>query len=179
MRSFLFVLIFIVFTKQALATPEGEKAFATFETYCLANITQPQRIDTMLSAVGIKPLPTEIAKAILMPQKGKAWLVAKGISIALTEEGTCTVSAPYVSGEETKGIFKKYIKNIKITSETMGSQLQDIYAITYPDLSTGDLSRTIVMITTTNMKSIDGIIFNALPEKLALKNNLKIKNWPK
>ena len=179
MRNFLFVFIIILFAKQALATPESETAFATFETYCLANITQPQRIDTMLSASGIKPLPKEMAKALLMPKKGKAWLVYKGISIALTEEGTCTVNAPYVNGEEAKSIFNNYIKNIKITSETMGSQVQDIYAVTYPDLSAGYLSRIMVLITTNSLKSIDGIIFNALPEKLALKENIKIKNWPK
>jgi len=184
MKNFIIIvtIIFLYFSENltpAFAAQKDEEAFAAFETFCLFNMNNPKNIESMLSSAGNKLLPKEMSDAILAPKKGKAWMIKKGVSVGLTNDGVCIVAAPYVNGDETKNLFQKYVKNIKITSENMGSQVQDIYAVTYPSLETGDLSRMIVFITTTNLKSINGIIFNALPEKLAIENNIKIHDWPK
>jgi hypothetical protein len=53
-----------------------------------------------------------------------------------------------------------------------------MYAVTFRDAKSGDTAKTLVSITTSNLKSIDGIILSTLPEKLALENNIRVSNWP-
>lgn len=168
--------------KPVFAASGDEEVFAAFEWFCLSHLQKPENIELLFPPLGIQPLPQDKAEAFLAPQKGKAWLipgsVTKGFVVTLTDNGVCTVNGPYVNSKETQGIFEKNTKNIKLASEAAGSQTQDMYAVTFRDANSGDIAKTFVSITTSNLKSIDGITLSTLPEKLALESDIHVSKWP-
>lgn len=169
--------------KSAFASSSDEEVFAAFEWFCLSHLQKPETIEQLFPPLGIQPLPQDQADAFLSPQKGKAWIIpgsiTKGFVVTLTDSGVCTINGSYANGKETQNIFEKNTKNIKLTSETVGSQTQDVYALVFSGANGVNMAtKALVSITTSNLKSIDGIILTAMPEKLMLENNIHINNWP-
>lgn len=177
------VLLALVVSSPAWATAKEEEVYAAFETFCLTHINQSAEIPKMFARVGVKPLPAERAEAFLAPQKGTAWMM-KGketnLIITLTDAGVCTTSAPYASGKATTELFEKLLRHKKLATEDMGGQQQTIYAVTFPSSAKigGPTSHALVLVTTSKLSSIDGVIINVMAEKMVAESGVTVPKWP-
>lgn len=171
---------FLVASAPASAGTTEEEVYAAFEAFCLAHIDQPAEIIKTLANVGVKPLPSDRAEAFLAPQKGTAWVLKKQtkFAITLTDKGVCSVSAPYISGKETTRLVEKHLRHRKLNSESAGSQVQVMYAVTFPSPNGAADAHILVMLTTSGLSSIDGVIINAMPESMLREGDATVSSWP-
>lgn len=153
---------------KASAGPAEDEIFASFETYCIAHLNQPEKIPELLRLAGGSQMSEDVAKGFLGPQKGRAWLhktKSAQFSLVLTDEGVCTIGSPEVNGSIVKGLFEKHSKIKRLRIENIGSEKREFYSLTQADQYGGEEIYAMVMITTSNLQSVDGVFLNAIPEK--------------
>jgi hypothetical protein len=165
----------------SLAGPAEDEVHAAFEWFCLSHLGRTEAIPALFEQIGVAPLPQDIAKPLVAPQEGDVWLMNGEHSrflVSLTEEGVCSVTGPDVRAETSIELFEANIRHRRLGTERIGSQIQDVFAVTFPDPAGGPDGHAIVMLTRSNLASIAGVILNALPEQLARKEEITIPEWP-
>lgn len=77
--------------------PPAQDAFSElFDTACMQHIGAPARLQALMDANGLTPLPAAEAATLLQGQQGVAWMVplASGrYAVSWADDGTCTVYA--------------------------------------------------------------------------------------
>lgn len=182
MKAFLILLLPLFLTTgfSATAGEVEEEVFASFEWFCLSHLNEPETIAPLFAPLKIEPLPKEKADMFLAPLTGQAWFVpgtnTRGFIVSITDKGVCNVYGPDAEGNVAKELFEKHIKNKKLDALDEGSQTTEMYAVSYP-VSAGKV-RAMVSVQTSKLASVKGATFSALPEKLAVKEGIKIPAWP-
>lgn len=165
----------------ANAGPVEDDAYAAFETFCLSHLNQIDAVPALFEQIGILPLTDKQAKPFLAPQTGKAWLYRSKHArhvVMITDQGICSVTSPEAKGKIVRMLFEDNTQHTKLNSESMGSQTQDVYALTFPDPAGAKDGHAIVMITTSKLKSVDGVFLNALPENIIRQAGMSVPKWP-
>jgi hypothetical protein len=165
----------------AFAGPEEETILATFEALCLEHINDPGSIATITPRMGLIAVPDDKKVEFLGSQPGRAWINLDRTNryiLTITDEGSCGVSAPYVSGATTLALLLQNSRGTQLDTERIGSEIQSVYAITRPDRFGKADIHALVLITTSNLQSVDGIQLTAIPESLARKQGTTIPDWP-
>ena len=98
--------------------------------------------------------------------------------VTLTEQGVCSIAGPRADGQVSTELFEHNIRHKKLTSDRIGSEIQDVFAVTFPDPYSGPDLHVIVMLTRSNLPSIGGVILNALREQLAGEAGINVRDWP-
>ncbi|WP_312706268.1 hypothetical protein [Stenotrophomonas sp.] len=79
------------------AAPVAQDPFSElFDTACMQHIGAPARLQALMDANGLSPLPAAEAATLLQGQAGVAWMVplASGrYAVSWADDGTCTVYA--------------------------------------------------------------------------------------
>jgi hypothetical protein len=158
-----------------------DEVHAAFEWFCLSHLGRTEDIPTLFEHIGVPPLSDDQARPVLAPHQGSAWLMDGEHSrfiVALTEQGACSLFAPYADRAKSTELFKTHIRHRKLVTERVGSQTQDVFAVTFPDAIGGSDEHALVMLTTSNLDTIQGVMLNALPEELAVEAGISIPEWP-
>lgn len=174
-------LLFVTMNGVALAGPEEETILATFESLCLEQINDPGSIATIAPRMGLVAVPDDKKVEFLGSQPGRAWISLNKTNryiLTITDEGSCGLSAPYVSGATTLDLLLQNSRIAQLDTERVGSEIQSVYAITRPDRFGKADIHALVLITTSNLQSVDGIQLTAIPETLARKQGTIIRAWP-
>jgi hypothetical protein len=165
----------------AFAGPEEETVLATFESLCLEQINDPEAIATTAPRMGLVAVPDDKKVEFLGNQPGRAWInlnKTERYILTITDEGSCGLSAPYVSGATTLDLLFHNSRIAQLDTERVGSEIQSVYAITRPDRFGKADIHALVLVTTSNLQSVDGIQLTAIPETLARKQGTIIRAWP-
>ena len=83
-----------------------------------------------------------------------------------------------MSGATTLDLLLQNSRIAQLDTERVGSEIQSVYAITRPDRFGKADIHALVLITTSNLQSVDGIQLTAIPESLARKQGTTIPDWP-
>lgn len=163
---------------------ESEQVFGAFEFICLEQLRSQERIPQLLKNIGAIELSADQAAVFLAPQSGRAWMMRPAgeaidpFVIALSDTTACTVMAPKAKGAHVLALFQEHTRNAKIQEKRIGSQIEHWFAVSHDDqFRDGDV-HAVVLITTSRLFSMKGIIINALPEAILAKSGIRAPTWP-
>ncbi len=163
---------------------ESEQVFGAFEFICLEQLRSQERIPQLLKNIGAIELSADQAAVFLAPQSGRAWMMRPAgeaidpFVIALSDTTACTVMAPKAKGAPVLALFQEHTRNAKIQEKRIGSQIEHWFAVSHDDqFRDGDV-HAVVLITTSRLFSMKGIIINALPEAILAKSGIRAPTWP-
>lgn len=165
----------------SLAGPPEEEVYAAFEWFCLSHLSRRDLIPELFEQIGVAPLPDDKARPFLAPQKGVAWLMQGSQSafvVMLTEQGVCSLAGPRVNAQETAELFKANVRHRRLGMGRFGSQIEEAFAVTFPDRYGDSDEHAIVILTRSNLPSMTGIFLNALPEHVAREAGINVPDWP-
>ena len=174
----LFALLFCNFP--AKANDAEEDIYAAFEWFCLSHLKEPDTIPILLKDSPFVELPKDIAEKFLAPQSGRAWMHDEKHKtvLALTDKNICSIMNTGSDGSAILKFFLDFTNNIKLDTINMGSQFQDVYAVTFPDAKGKGDGHAIVMITLSKLPSYKGIIMNSMSENTAKEIGINYNKWP-
>jgi hypothetical protein len=184
-KYFLFlgvILLLLLPAKLLIAGPKEEVQFAGIEAYCLTHINNTDAIGNLISQVGGRKLPKNLAKGYLEGREGNAWYrqdkTTKAAFILMTiNDGSCKFFAIGANPKELIKLLEANLNQLRIASENIGSQTRNIYTIRHPHprgeadilaLATIDFSR---------LSSVDGAVLSLLPKSIVTKRGVTLK-WP-
>ncbi len=163
---------------------ESEQVFGAFEFICLEQLRSQERIPQLLKNIGAIELSADQAAGFLAPQSGRAWMIRPAgeaidpFIIALSDTTACTVMAPKAKGAPILALFQKHTRNAKIQEKRIGSQIEHWFAVSHDDqFRDGDV-HAVVLITTSRLFGMEGVIINALPEAILAKTGIRAPTWP-
>jgi hypothetical protein len=165
----------------SFAGPSEEEVYAAFEWFCLSRLGRSEQIPELFKQLRIAPLPDDKARPFLAPQKGIAWMMEGNQSTfiaMLTEQGVCSIAGPRVDGREAAELFKANVRHRRLRMERVGSQVEEVFAVTFSNAYGGADEHAIVILTRSNLATIAGIFLNALPERVVQKAGINVPEWP-
>lgn len=177
----LIVTITMAVNATVVAGEVEEKVFRAFETYCLTHLGSARELLRLLEAVGAKPIPDDKVSMMISPQTGKGWLLPKDegrILLTLTTSEICTVAGMDAKAKPAISVFEQNIKANRIDSESFGSEKRLFYAVTYPNFRSGGEEHAVVIVSSSNLSSVDGIVFHSIPEAAGRRKGLTLPTWP-
>jgi hypothetical protein len=166
---------------QALAGPIEDSVFAAFEALCIWPINKPDQIAAMVQDVGATTLNQQEARPFLNGEPGRAWIMRDKnarLLITLTNEGVCRVFGPDASGQSIEKLIGQHLRSIKFPSEQFGSDIQNMFAVTYPDPAGGIDLHLLVGIGRSDLASLTGAWLVAVPERVLAKELSRMPPWP-
>jgi hypothetical protein len=164
------------------AGPAEDNVIGAFESYCLDNLNAPDRATRMIAAVGLAEVQ-EPHRAILMADHpGRAWASLaenQKYFIKLSDDGVCSIASPVADGNLVRQLFVRLSRNKLLTTETVGSETQSIFAVTHPDPRGADDGHAIVMVASSDLPSVGGAALTSVPEKAAKSAGINVPLvWP-
>jgi hypothetical protein len=163
------------------AGPSEEEVYAAFEWFCLSHLSRSEQIPELFEQLRVAPLPDDKAWPFLAPQKGIAWLMEGNHStfiVMLTEQGVCSIAGPRVDGREAAELFEANARHRQLRMERLGSQVEEVLAVTFPNAYGGSDEHAIVILTRSNLATITGIFLNAMPERVVQEAGINVPDWP-
>jgi hypothetical protein len=170
----------IVMGSPASAGEQEEQFFAAFENFCIGLLNEPKKIPEMVEAIGGKYLPEKTARMFLQGKPGRVWFLTMGqmrASITLTDKDVCSMFGKDIDGKEVQRVFEAFSSSRKFNEEDVGSQKYVYYVLNQPDQSGGKNIEAIIMLTRSNLASLDGVFLNALPKRLAKREGISVPEW--
>jgi hypothetical protein len=164
----------------ARAGAPEEIAYSSFEALCLAHLEKPADIARLAGSL-LQPVPESMLFPIFGDSPGQAWFSFKDVRImvALFESGACGLSAPDVDGDAVMQVFQANSKNRQIARDEVGTELETMFAVTYPDRGGGDDRHALIMFQTSKLKNSGaGMRITGFSEEVAKKMGLTIPPWP-
>jgi hypothetical protein len=182
MKSLALAFCTVVLASAAYAGAEEDRVLSFFEVACLGNLSDLTQTIVLAESAGLREIKGSELPAVLNGKPGRAWISPSGqqprLFLKLGTEGVCAVTAPYANRTEIKQIFKKFIKNRFIKTEPFGSEVQDIFAVSYPSPTGATDIHSIVMIQFSQLETVDGISVTAITENAALKAGISRQTYP-
>jgi hypothetical protein len=174
-------LVLVCWSAQSAAGPAEDNVIGAFESFCLDNLNMPERTIRLIDALGL-PKIAEPDRAILMDDHpGWAWISSgenKKYFIKLSTEGVCYISSPFADGNAVRKLFEKLSRSKVLSTESVGSETQTIFAVTHPDRRGSDDGHAIVMVQSSELQS-GGAGLTSVPEKAAKAEGLTVPQvWP-
>jgi hypothetical protein len=167
----------------AAASNQEEAAYANFEAFCLDHLTSQQDIARVAGGVGLRQIPDNLKFPIFGDHPGTAWMSPTGevrFMLALFENGACGISAIDADGDGVMEVLQKNSRNLKIATDRIGSEIDTMFALTYPDRDGGPDKHALVIIQTSSLKTIGaGTRITAFSEDAAKKAGIPVPEWPK
>jgi hypothetical protein len=167
----------------AHAGNEEEAAYANFEALCLDHLTTQQDIARTAGAVGLRQIPDELKFPIFGDRSGTAWNSVGNknrFMLALFENGACGVSAIDADGDGVIEVLRANSRNQQLARDKVGSEIDTMFALTYPDRNGGPDKHALVVVQTSGLKTIGaGTRLTAFSEEAAKKSGLPIPEWPR
>jgi hypothetical protein len=168
-------------SEPSAAGPAEDNVIGAFESFCLDNLNAPDRATRLIDALRRPQIP-EPERAILMADHpGRAWMSSgenQRYFIKLSTDGVCSISSPFADGNAFRQIFERHPRNKALSTESVGSETQTIFAVTHPDPRGADDGHAIVMVQSSELRS-GGAGLTSVPEKAAKAGGLTVpKDWP-
>jgi hypothetical protein len=182
LRSIWAALGLFQFCTPSAAGPADDNVIGAFESYCLDNLNMPDVAIKLLDALGLAEIP-EPQRAILMADHpGRAWASFgenQKYFIKLSTDGVCSISSPFADGTLVRQLFVKLSRNNLLSTETVGSETQTIFALTHPDPRGAADGHAIVMVASSDLPSVAGASLTSVPEKIAKAGGISVPQvWP-
>jgi hypothetical protein len=174
-------LILSVAMAGAVAGPIEDSTFSAFEAFCIWPINKPDQIAAMVQDIGATPLNEQEARPFLNAEPGRAWGMRDKnarLVIILTNEGVCRVFGADASGEAVENLVGQHLRSIKLSSNKLGSEITNTFAVTYPDPAGGADLHLVVSIQRSALATVTGAWLVAVPERLIAKDFSNIPRWP-
>lgn len=166
----------------SIAGPVEDNLIGAFETYCLNNLTAPDRAIKMIDALGLAEVPEPHRSVILADRPGRAWASFaenQRYFVKLSSDGVCSIQSPVANGDLVLQMFVRLSRNRLLTSEKIGSETQHIFAVTHPDPRGAADGHAIVMASSSVLQSVAGAALSSVPEKVAIAGGINVpKVWP-
>jgi len=156
-----------------------QEVFLTFESICLVNAERLEKVPALLGSMKTMEIDKAQSAPLLEPQTGRMFALkgeAALLFIGLTDLGACMVFSRDADGSATETLLQQNTKNIQLTRETVGSELQTAYAISYP--AAAGVIHVMTMVDRPNIAGITGLRITSLPESVIKAKGLKVPQWP-
>lgn len=170
-----------IYAIAARAGASEEIAYSSFEALCLAHLEKPADIARMANSLGLQAVPESMRFPIFGDSPGQAWFSFKDVHImvAVFESGACGLSAPDVDGDAVMEIFRANSKNRQLAKDEVGTELETMFAVTYPDRGGGADRHALIMFQTSKLKNSGaGMRITGFSEEVAKKTGLTVLPWP-
>lgn len=163
------------------AGPIEDETIAAFDSFCVANISHPEKFPDLMRAIGVEPLSSDKAAPFLGGQSGTVWPFVNRptkMVLTLTTKGVCGLFGYDADPQEATRLFEAKFRNKKLNSETIGSELEEVFAVSQADQKGGQDIHVLVFVKTSTLASIPGITITAMPESLMQEGGISFKDWP-